>query len=104
MRNLPEDQEARELVDSPVDDVASPADEVASHASAQKAPDATLVSDAAPIGQSDTPPISLPGAPAIPIPDGEPLLFQSFAQAPAPPPPPPPNFCPPPIPLPPRGV
>jgi membrane protease YdiL (CAAX protease family) len=92
MRNLPEDQEARELVDSPVDDVASPADEVASHASAQKAPDATLVSDAAPIGQSDTPPISLPGAPAIPIPDAEPLLFQSFAQAPVRPPTRIPNF------------
>jgi uncharacterized protein len=92
MTNLPEDQEARELVDSPVDDVASPADEVASHASAQKAPDATLVSSAAPIGQPDAPPNSLPIATDSSFPDAEPLLFQSFAQAPARPPARIPNF------------
>jgi uncharacterized protein len=87
MTNLlePEEDGARDLVNSPADvDV--------SNAPAQLAPDSTFVSYAAPIGQSDAPPISLPGTPVGPFPNAEPPLFQSFAQAPVPPPARIPNF------------
>ncbi|MEI9969710.1 MAG: CPBP family intramembrane glutamic endopeptidase [Terracidiphilus sp.] len=83
MTNLPEPEEddARELVNSPADVVASH-----SPTPAQLTPDTTFVSYAASIGQSDAPPISQPGAPATPSSYAEPLLFQSYAQIPIRPP------------------
>jgi hypothetical protein len=84
MTNLPEPEEddARDLVNSPADDVAIPAP--APVVPVQLAPDSTSVSYAAPIGLSDPLPIAQPdtqlSAPAIASPNAEPLLFQSFAQ------------------------
>jgi len=83
MTNLPE-EEPREFVNSPADNVASRAP--APTAPDQLTPDSAFVSYPAPIGQADAPSISLPNAPASPSPYAEPLLFQSFAQAPIRPP------------------
>jgi uncharacterized protein len=76
-----EEEAARDLVDSPADDASSPAP-----ASAQLVPDTAFASSPAPIGLSDAPPISLPSASASASSYAEPLLFQSFTQAPARPP------------------
>ena len=89
MTNLPESEEddARELANSPADDFATNAP-----APAQLAPDSAFVSYAASVVQSDPPLISQPIASASPFPDAEPLLFQSFALAPVRPPARIPNF------------
>jgi uncharacterized protein len=88
MTNLPEPEEddARELANSPADDITSHAP-----APAQLAPDSAFISYAAHIGQpivqsDDAPIISQPIAPASPSHDAEALLFQSFTQPPVRPP------------------
>jgi uncharacterized protein len=74
MTNLPE-EEPRELVISPADDIAS-------HAPPHLAPGSTFVSYEQLTADSD----ALPSAPVSPSAYTEPLLFQSFGLAPARPP------------------
>jgi uncharacterized protein len=78
MTNLPEPEEddARDPVDSPADDVAS--HEPALAVPVQLAPGSAFVSFAQPSAESDTRP--------SPVTNAEPLLFQSFAQPPVRPP------------------
>ncbi len=100
MTNLPEEEEPREFVNFPADAAASNSPALIDPASSETSPaqtvyltpDSAFVSYTAPVNQSGAPPILPPGAPASLSPNAEPLLFQSFAQAPAPPPARIPNF------------